>query len=140
MAASHAPHEIPIEHEPADSWHHHDLGAEGMPQREHSSVANPLALFITFVALSVVTLALVGIVQMYYFQQVSGVGGLAARQDKEATLRMAAESQLYSQESERRLGTYEWVDAKAGTISIPIEAAFDRVIDSYAPDSKAGGR
>ncbi|HRJ48891.1 MAG: hypothetical protein KF787_05540 [Phycisphaeraceae bacterium] len=140
MAASHAPHEIPIEHEPADSWHHHDLSAEGMPQREHASVANPLALFITFVALSVVTLALVGIVQMYYYQQVSGVGGLVARQDKEATLRMSADAQLYSQESERRLGAYEWVDAQAGTVSIPIEAAFDRVIETYSRAAEASGR
>lgn len=132
MAASHAPHEIPIEHESVDSWHHHDLSAEGLPQREHAAIANPLALFITFVVLSVVTFALVGIVQIYYHQQVTTVGGIAQVQERAALDRMAAEAKVYGEESERRLSGYEWVNGEAGTVSIPLDTAFDRVMQKYS--------
>ncbi|GMV26494.1 MAG: hypothetical protein AMXMBFR58_25250 [Phycisphaerae bacterium] len=134
----HAPHEIPVEHEPSDSWHHHDLSAEGMPQREHASVANPFALAVTFVVLSVVTIGLVAIVAVYYYQQVTGSGGLVQQQDKEATLRLAAESQAYAQEAERALGSSDWVNPGKDLVSIPLDAAFDRVIQKYSQGSTEG--
>lgn len=139
MAASHAPHEIPVQHESADSWHHHDLSAEGLPQREHASIANPFALFATFLGLSVVTAGLVGIVQIYYYQQVTNVGGVSQTQDKEALLRIAADAQAYSQESERSLSNYEWVNAETATVSIPLDTAMDRIIQKYgSSESKPG--
>ncbi len=135
--AHHAPHEIPAEHEQADAWHHHDLSAEGMPQREHTAIANPLALFAAFLVISVVTALIVGIVQLYYYDQVSNVnGGLVQQQDKESMLRMAADAQAYLQESERRLSAYEWVNPEAGTVSIPMDTAYERVVQKY---SGAGG-
>ncbi|MCC6426709.1 MAG: hypothetical protein IT435_07795 [Phycisphaerales bacterium] len=137
MAGHHVPHELPVEHEAADAWHHHDLSAEGMPQSEHTAVANPLVLFIVFVVMGVVTFLTVSAVEVYYYRSITNVNGLLSQQDREATLRLASEAQAYSQESERRLANYEWVNGETNTVSIPMETAFERVMQKYPGGDQA---
>ncbi|HLO39940.1 MAG TPA: hypothetical protein VK176_02885 [Phycisphaerales bacterium] len=133
-----AAHETPVEHEHVDAWHQHDLSVEGAPQSAHTAVANPFVLFASFIALSVVTAGLVGIVMMYYYRTVSNVGGIAQTQEHEATVRLSADAQAASQEAQRSLTNYEWVSPEQSKVSMPIDAAFERVIQNYgaAPASK----
>lgn len=131
-----AAHETPVEHEHVDSWHQHDLSVEGAPQNAHTAVANPFVLFASFIVLSVVTAALVGIVVVYYYRTVSNVGGIAQTQEHEATLRLSAEAQAASQEAQRSLANFEWVAPDQSKVSMPIDAAFDRVIQNYGGTSQ----
>ncbi len=140
MAASHAPHEIPVQHEAVDSWHQHDLSTEDGPQHEHAAKINPVVLFAAFVGLSVVTACLVGVVTMYYYAQVTSVGGLTHAQDWESMNRLAKESEAYSQEADRSLSNYEWVNAETGAVSVPMETAYERVMQKYSTPAAADAK
>jgi hypothetical protein len=128
---AHAPTHTPIEHESDDSWHQHDLAQEGMPQNEHVAVASAPILFGSFVVISATTAIFIIIVVLYYFGSIQNVNGLAARQEKAATERLAAEALTVRSEADAQLAAFGWVDPASDTVSVPMDLAYQRVMKKY---------
>ena len=129
-------------HEHTDEWHHH-TAAEGVPQIEHASVANPSVLIHWLVAIVVSMLVVIVALGMYFSRYYTLI-----RQDKVETLDFyagpgGARDKLL--EAEGRLGTdkplsqyvYKPANPQAHTVQIPIEHAMQRVVAKYQTTKSA---
>lgn len=135
---SHNQH-TPGVHGHADDWHHHE-SAEGLPQREHSAVINTRVLMGWSVAIVLAFCVIVIAVIVYFGDysrrlkqervEVMGYKGIAAGYWRSKS---AAENVLGLTDS----FTFQWVDAKAGTIAVPLEAAQQSVLKRYATRGEA---
>lgn len=129
----HNQHTPPV-HGHADDWHHHD-SSEGLPQGEHSAVINTGVLMGWSVAI-VVAFGIIVIAVVVYF------GDYSRRLKQHRVERMgyegiAAEYWRSKAAADNALGltdsfTFQWVDAKAGTIAVPLESAQQSVMRRYA--------
>ncbi len=130
---AHHPH-TPGVHDHADDWHHHEA-AEGLPQREHASVINTRVL-LGWSAAIVVGFGIIVIAVIIYF-------GAYTRDLKQLRVErmgyegIAAEYWRTKSAAENALGladsfTFQWVDASAGTVAIPLSAAKENVVERYA--------
>jgi hypothetical protein len=117
----------------ADDWHRHSA-AEGLPQREHASVINT-RLLLGWSAAIVVGFGIIVVAVVVYF------GDYSRRLKQDRVERMgyegiAAEYWRTKSAAENALGltdsfTFQWVDATAGTVAIPLSAAKENVIERY---------
>jgi len=117
---------VPHLHEEPDAWHRHS-DEEGMPQSEHAATVNPTALGIVFVVM-VIGVAFVILLLTAYFNQYTYTFK-AAKQEGVPAARQAYETDLA--QTRARLSEYGWIDRTAGTVHVPIERAFDTVIEQY---------
>jgi hypothetical protein len=125
---------VPHEHEEPDSWHRH-TPAEGAPQREHGSKANPAVLGVAFV-LSVALVGGVILATVVYFRR----HVTELRKERIETTVLAGDFLKYRGESEAHLAGYSWASDDAAregkNVSIPIEEAKKRVLEKYAKQGK----
>lgn len=120
---SHVPHL----HEEPDAWHRHSE-EEGMPQDEHGSTVNPTMLGIVFVVM-VFGVAFVILLLTAYFNSYTYTFKAVKQEGVPTTSRQGYVQHL--NESQQKLGSYGWLDRQAGTVHLPIDDAFDRVIADY---------
>lgn len=115
-----------------DEWHHHSE-AEGEPQEEHAPKIDAGMLAFSFIAI-VLVVAVMVLGLILYFNSYSGQ--LRARLTETTVLskeysaykaRMDAELGLNGQE-----GLYQWSDATAGKVQMPVSEAMRHVVDRYA--------
>ena len=126
--SDHHPH-TPEPSEHADSWHHH-ARAEGLPQHEHGSRANPAAVGITLLAIIFCFLGFFFIVWGYF-------NSYSTRHKAEMT--ESVTSTLRGEYLTLRSGSQTmltqpagWVDREAGTVRLPTDRAASLVIEDYA--------
>lgn len=119
-------------HEHADDWHHHGA-EEGLPQEEHTGAISASVLTKWFVLITVSVIAFVVVVQTYFGGYISNFRrereerplGLEASRAKSAagvTLSLDPAQPAF----------YDWTDASAGQVQIPISKGMERVIARYA--------
>jgi cytoskeletal protein RodZ len=131
-----------VVHEHADSWHHH-TSAEGRPQHEHASVANPHVLFHWFFLIVVSGVVVIVALFMYFGKMYN-----TTRQERVETLQFYQDNAWPKvRDSEAALGTdrplsqftYHAADKQAHTVQLPIEEAMNRVVQRYRPGTSAQG-
>jgi hypothetical protein len=115
----------PEVHEEPDQWHRH-VAAEGTPQEEHAANVNTTVLLGVFVAVVVFVSGAILFTYIYFTRHMT-----ALRQSRIEITAMGDEFRAQRAASLSRLNSYGWVDAEAGVVSIPIEAAKARVIEEY---------
>lgn len=105
-----------------DDWHTHSA-AEGVPQEEHGTRVNVLALSIVGVVIVAIVLFFVIAVVVYF-----GAYSSTLKAEKQENVRWYHEQYgPYAAASERRLAEYGWADSAAGAVRLPIEEAMRRV-------------
>ncbi|MFT5424611.1 MAG: hypothetical protein ACI89L_002408 [Phycisphaerales bacterium] len=118
--------EIPHQHTEPDSWHRHSAD-EGTPQEEHGATVNPTALGVFFVAM-VFGIIFVLLILTAYFNNYTYT--FKARQEEGVPLaRQVFETETALANSQ--LNTYGWIDRDAGTVHLPLDAAYQTVIAHY---------
>jgi hypothetical protein len=128
----------PDVHEHTDQWHHHS-SAEGVPQVEHASVANPHVLIHWLILISIAMIVVIAALGMYfgkYYDQV--------RREKVETLyfydnfgnppREKAEGDLGVG---KPVSQFVYHAASATTVQLPIEQAMNKVIAKYGSSKTA---
>lgn len=119
------------DHGHADSWHHHDVAIEGMPQREHVASINTNRLAQWFIVLIVALVVFMLAVALYFNGFVTQAKSLAVETDigsQARTLRNAAFATLSTDGNPE---TYDWADPQAGKVQIPIEKAMKKTVEKY---------
>lgn len=121
---------LPVEHQHPDAWHAHAL-AEGAPQQEHGKTQNYVIIgAVTVAMLAILVVTILGTI-MFTRTTMTGLRG-----GRVESMSMSDGYQKYRDESKAALTAYSWASpdaAKDGTrVSIPIDAAKQRVIEKYA--------
>ena len=119
-------HEVPHHHAEPDAWHRHSSD-EGMPQEEHGSTVNPTALGIVFVAM-VFGVVFVLLILTAYFNNYTYTYK-ARQQEGVPVARSVFETDKAFAAS--RLAGYGWINRDAGTVHLPLDAAYQTVIAQY---------
>lgn len=109
----------PAVHEHADSWHHHG-SEEGLPQREHASVAKAGSITKWYVGIVVSVGVTVLVLVMYYGLYSSTMK--TELFEEQAWKAMAAEASSAKAQQMAELEKGAW----------PISAAMDKVVEKYA--------
>lgn len=121
-------HHLPAEHEHSDAWHTHIVG-DGSPQHEHGSRINVHVVWISFlftVGFVVATILLAG---RYFIAQ-----STRARIANIETTVLAEPFWAEKAAADARLNGWGWSGAdaaKAGLVSIPLDAARAKVMEAY---------
>lgn len=121
----HHPDHTESQETPLDAWHQHSPD-EGVPQQEHGAHANISALLITFVVLTVATVAFSVIIGLYTIQRVTQ---LTAASEGKGLMAMSAEAVQYKQDALAAQTGYSWT--AAGTVRLPIDQAMQKVVAEY---------
>lgn len=129
----HEPHHLAAEHEQPDQWHRHSA-QEGVPQTEHTAVASPKVLAISFLVITFSIAATVFVLVIFFDHYTAN---FKASQMESTTLSTPF-NDYKKQWDEFDSRTYGWVDAKAGTVRIPIDQAMGRVVEKYKAPAGAG--
>ncbi len=96
-----------------DQWHQHSAD-EGVPQEEHTAQASAKALGLTFIAMTLGVLIVIGVLVVYFQNYMSNYRTMI----NENTQGAAAAS--------------AYRDAELASIKEPVEGAIDAVINEYA--------
>lgn len=116
----HADH-TPEHHEHVDQWHMHSA-AEGVPQAEHGSKANPWVLLAVFVCSVVFLIVFIGATIIYAKGYLSHV-----RAVKVEVTTWAADARAEKAIAQNQLENYAWVDAAQGRVRVPIQQAMQEM-------------
>lgn len=132
--------QTPQHHEHTDDWHHHSA-AEGVPQHEHASIANPSVLIHWLILIGASMIVVITALAMYF-----GRAYNEERQTKIETLyfydnygappRDAAESTL-GVNTPLDHYSYKAANAQNHTVQLPIEQAMKKVVDKYQATKSA---
>lgn len=120
-----APASLPAEHAHADDWHQHGHGSD-VPQVEHGARLEPGKVFIGFVLLVISIVVSVVIAVLFYNNYMNGL-----KQERWELTSIGADARNERERVEVELKTYGVVDATAGTVRIPLDAAKERVLKKY---------
>jgi hypothetical protein len=129
-----------VVHDHADSWHHH-TSAEGRPQHEHASVANPHVLIHWFFLIVISGIVVIVSLLMYFGKMYN-----TTRQQRVETLQFYQENAWPRvRDAEAALGTdrplsqfvFRAADRQAHTVQLPIEEAMKRVVARYQSSKTA---
>lgn len=129
MSASHG-HFTPEVHEHADSWHHHAIDVEGIPQAEHGGMVNPIIVAKWFILIVVSVVGTCGVLYLYFSHYTTGI-----KSKQFETVSWSKDSAEYKATKEREQTTVEWIDHDH--LRIPIAAAMDKVKNEYASKKPA---
>lgn len=130
---SHADH---AGHGHADAWHHHDLAAEGLPQVEHTASINTGRLAQWFVILVLFVTLFIGAVATYFNGFVSAARSAAVETDIGSHARTMRNAAFATLGQDGNPETYDWADANAGKVQLPIEKAMTKVIERYGKEKR----
>ncbi|MEL7482886.1 MAG: hypothetical protein AAFN41_00890 [Planctomycetota bacterium] len=122
MAHQETPH--PEQH--LDEWHSHGP-EEGVPQVEHGSHVNMPIMFLVFVAMVVTVGVLVIALTLFY----NSTSAQLAAVRLESTAGYAEEYVPYREAAKAQITGFHADDPDAGTVRIPVDRAFDTVIEQY---------
>lgn len=114
-----------------DSWFRHDHAVEGHHKAAEGET-NPWGILITLFG-TVVLVGVVGILCIKYFE--ATYRGIR-RETIESNQAFVAESSEAKAKWGAQLSNYEWIDASAGQVRIPISEAEKLVIQDYANVSR----
>ncbi len=115
----------PEEH--LDPWHMHTPD-EGVPQEEHAARANPLVLFIVFIAIVGSVVAMVGVLIIYYGKYKTDL-----RVRHVETLAMGVEAKASKSTAQGELsGPYRWIGPEQDAVRIPIDQAIEKTVEAYS--------
>jgi|GEM_PF-1082415 len=120
-----APAVLPAEHAHADDWHKHGDGSD-VPQVEHGAHLEPGKVFIGFVLLVIAIIASAGVTILFYNNYMNSL-----KQERWELTSIGADARNERDRVDVELKTYGIVDATAGTVRLPIDAAKERVIKKY---------
>lgn len=123
MSKPHA--HTPEMHEEPDAWHRHTL-ADGIPQPEHAGKINVPILLGVFVATVVFVAAAILFTYVYFTRHLTTL-----RQSRVETTVLSEPARKERDKTLERLGDYRWADARAGTVTLPLSVARERVIRGY---------
>jgi hypothetical protein len=118
----------PAEHEHTDAWHTH-LVVDGVPQHEHGSKINVKVVWISFLFTVVFVVGTILVAGRYFIAE-----STKARIASIETTVLAEEYWTDKQAADARLSGFGWSSAdaaKAGQVSIPLEQARAKVMESY---------
>lgn len=135
---AHQRHHLPEQHESPDAWHSHSA-AEGQPQPEHGAKANPVILAGVGVASIVLVLGTIVATAVFLMTHTTKL----RRERIETTVWHQETYVPYRQKSDAALAGFSWAspeEAEAGRVSLPIDAAKQRVIEKYASRGQAKPR
>jgi hypothetical protein len=116
----------PEVHEEPDAWHRHTL-EEGIPQPEHAGKINVPILMGVFVATVVFVSAAILFTIVYFTRHLTTL-----RHQRMETTQLSEDVRTYRDKTMEALNRYAWADAKAGTVSLPLDEAKQRVLRGYA--------
>ena len=122
---SHDPQYLAHEHENPDVWHRH-TAEEGVPQSEHVSRINPLALLLVLGGMTVFVVGTVIVTAFYFVQHTS-----ALKQELQETTDAATQQIEYRTAAMALQDQYAWENAEEGPVRIPITQAMQRVVEEY---------
>lgn len=128
---SHEHHHLAVEHEQPDSWHRHS-SEEGTPMAEHAAIASPGVLAKAYILMVAVVTGTVVILTVFFMSYLHRV-----RAEQQETTVLSKVFNETKNHFDTELSSYGWVDAKAGTVRIPIEKAMDQVVEQYQKTSAA---
>lgn len=109
-----------------DDWHRH-LPMEGLPQREHGSKVNPVALAIVGVVTTLGLIVTVIAVVIYYTNSITKAR--AARVETSATAEASYTDYMNAQQARTGYGVSKSETQDA--VRIPLDIAAQRVIEQY---------
>lgn len=130
---AHEPHHLAVEHEKPDQWHRH-VAVEGTPQTEHTAVASPKVLAISFITISTTVAVSVLILVVFFDHYTTNYKA----EQMENTTQSASFIKYKGDWEDVDSRTYAWADPKEGTIRIPLDKAMDRVVEKYKSKPGAG--
>ncbi len=105
-----------------DAWHQHPP-EDGVPQTEHGSHANISVLVVSFVVITVATVAFCVIIGVYTLNQMDK---LITEREIEGLAAVAPEAAAYKQAALAAQTGYAWTED--GAVKLPIEQAMQIVI------------
>lgn len=109
-------------HSELDAWHQHPA-AEGMPQAEHGAHAKFSVLLVTFVVLTVATVAFSVMIGVYSLGQMDK---LVAEREAEGLEAVAPEAAAYKHAALAEQSGYGWT--AEGKVKLPLEQAMELLI------------
>ncbi|MBI1191466.1 MAG: hypothetical protein GC200_12395 [Tepidisphaera sp.] len=133
---NHGEHGHAGDHGHADAWHHHDLSAEGMPQVEHTGSVNTGKLAQWFVILVLFVTVFIGSVAVYFNGFVASARSVAVETDIGSQARTMRNAAFATLGEDGNPEVYDWADAGAGKVQLPIEKAMKKVIDRYGKEKR----
>lgn len=116
-------------HSELDAWHQHPA-AEGMPQVEHGAHAKFSVLLVTFVVITVATVAFSVGIGVYSLGQMDK---LVAEREAEGLEAVAPEAAAYKHAALAEQSGYGWTDE--GNVKLPIDQAMELVISEQGETS-----
>lgn len=119
--------ETPHPEQHLDEWHQHGP-EEGAPQAEHTAHINVPILLVAFVAMAVTVGVLVIAVTLFYNSTKASMQAVRL----ENTVGYSDEYVPYREAAKEQINGFHADDPEAGTVRIPVENAFDTVIEQYA--------
>lgn len=117
----HSADHTPVHHEHVDPWHLHTV-AEGAPQHEHGSRANPWVLLTVFVVSVVFLIVFIGATIVYANSYLA-----SRRAAKVEITTWAADARSVKAQAEMQLSQYGWVNASEGRVRVPIQSAMQEM-------------
>ena len=126
---SHEKHYTPEVHEEPDSWHRHTVD-EGQPQEEHGGKPNNFSLAVAFLV-SLGFVAAVILATFLYFQTHMNT----IRQERAESTVLSLDYVKYRDTAQAALQDYSFPTpdlARAGTPTVPLDQAAQRVIARYS--------
>lgn len=121
------PHESPVQHDTPDIWHDHSHDPK--PQPAHGEMANSRLIIsigvVLFLAVGVTVAIVYGYYTLYTTKQLDDAIGINARGYVEGDMLK------YRNAANAALTSYDWADAKAGVVRVPITQGMDRAIAEY---------
>jgi hypothetical protein len=124
MSHSHASH-TPEVHAHSDEWHHHTPD-EGVPQAEHAANLNTVVLLKWFALIIIFIVVSIGALWQYFNYYTAHFVG--ARTETEV---LAQDYYTKKASIDAELANFGVVDAKAGTVQIPVGDAMKKVVEKY---------
>ena len=123
--STHQHHTEPT-HSELDAWHQHPA-AEGMPQVEHGSHAKFGILLITFIVITVATVAFSVLIGVYSLDQMDRLIGQREAEGLEA---VAPEAAAYKHNALAAQSGYGWT--AEGSVKLPIEHAMELIVQEQS--------
>lgn len=118
---SHPSEHTPEHHEHVDQWHLHTL-AEGTPQAEHGSRANPWVLLAVFVCSVVFLIVFIGATVIYAKGYLSRV-----RAAKVEVTTWSGDARAAKAIAQHELASYGWVEPGAGRVRVPVDVVMKQM-------------
>lgn len=120
-AHAHDQHTQPT-HSELDAWHQHDP-ADGLPREEHGAHANITVLLVTFVVITVATVAFSVMIGVYALGEMDK---LTSEREAAGLTAVAPEAAAYKRNAIAAQAGYGWTEE--GNVKLPIDHALQLIV------------